>query len=145
MLRAEARARSQVRIEAAFGTLRKSATVDDAIDWNTLQKVRDLGKGSYGTVGLYRWKPGTTRVDHTGVAVPRVGEVRARCRLAVDSCAEQAHCALCRLPSSRCCLQRPALRAQSVISRRRREAAAVLNLHSLLHSSLYSLLLCRVR
>ena len=77
--RAEARARLQVRIEAAFGTLRKSASVDDAIDWNTLQKVRDLGKGSYGTVGLYRWKPGTTRVDHTGEAVPRMGEVRARC------------------------------------------------------------------
>jgi hypothetical protein len=36
---------AQVHIEAAFGTLRRQASVSDSLDYSSLERVRDLGKG----------------------------------------------------------------------------------------------------
>lgn len=36
----------QVRIEAAFSTLRLSATVDEHVDWSSLELLRELGHGA---------------------------------------------------------------------------------------------------
>lgn len=34
----------QVRIEAAFSTLRMSSTVDEHLDWSSLELLRELGR-----------------------------------------------------------------------------------------------------
>jgi serine/threonine protein kinase len=73
-----------VHIEAAFGTLRKQSSVDDALRFEDLQFVRALGAGSYGEVGLYRWKPGSTLVVGD-ISVPRTGEVAVKCLLPAAS------------------------------------------------------------
>jgi hypothetical protein len=36
----------QVRIEAAFSTLRMSSTVDEHLDWSSLELLRELGHGA---------------------------------------------------------------------------------------------------
>ena len=74
----------QVHIEAAFGTLRKQAAVDEALKFEDLQFVRELGAGSYGTVGLYKWRPGATLVVGD-ISVPRTGECAVKCLLPAAS------------------------------------------------------------
>jgi serine/threonine protein kinase len=45
---------------------------------NDLLFVRTLGKGSFGEVALYKWKPGAVRVDEDGTSIPRTGEVAVK-------------------------------------------------------------------
>ena len=103
---------SQVKIEAAFGTLRKSAVSDD-LDIKQMEFQRELGKGvpaqrcrvvsavkaqpslatgaagAYGNVSLYKWKPGA-KVNVNGEMVERSGLVAVKSLLPTAAHNEQA-------------------------------------------------------
>ena len=67
-----------MKVEAAFGTLRRSSSVRSDLKFEDLEVVRQLGRGSFGEVDLCRWRPGATRRDPDGIEVPRTGEVAVK-------------------------------------------------------------------
>jgi len=88
-VRSASRLYTQVHIEAAFGTLRKQS-VTSSLAWSDFQFVRELGKGSFGLVGLYKWRPGAMKRLEDGTLVPREGTVAVKSLLPAASASADA-------------------------------------------------------